>query len=264
MTEGEVLDNNNTNNSSGNELEDKNKSMDEEIIAEQKRRVPPTVSPEENFMLEFQKYYYKKKSQVGPYIGSTPETEERDGKTNKYLSLRTRREIERVPQWEPPFEASETSFRRLPPSVRLPSERQLRYCYPMHTSLPIQWKAADCADFSMNEVDADPAPMQYGVLYPRNYDPKKPHPTMVWVSDHRGEPCDFEDSCAHLFERGPHYEGWYEKGWVIYSPVISVRHAQLHPQEYSTPPADSPPSATRSRAWRPPSAPDDASAADDI
>lgn len=210
--------------------------MRSEILKEQKRQVPPLVSPEENFMLEFQRYYYKKKHQIGPYIGSSPETEEGEGRggaggSNKYLALRQRREIERVPQYEAPFLAAETSFRRLPPSVKIPSEYQLRFCYPMKTDLPIKWKDAHLADFAMDSIDEEPAPMKYGVLYPRNYDPNRAHPTMVWLSDHRGEPVDFEDSCAHLFERGPHYENWYEKGWVIYAPVVSVRHAQLHPQE---------------------------------
>jgi hypothetical protein len=205
------------------------------LARESQRGVPPLVSPEENFVLEFQRHYYRNRTQVGAYIGSTVAGEQGEGRLGGSgagaLSLRHRREIERVPPWQPPYEAAETSFRRLPLSARLPSERELRFIYPMRTELPIQWHTADCADFNMVDLDEDAAPIKYGVLYPRNYDARKPHPTMVWLSDHRGLECDFEDSCAHLFERSQHYEGWYERGWVIYAPVISMRHAQLHPQE---------------------------------
>ena len=202
-------------------------AVDGRVISKKQVRF---INPEEAIALEVQRRMARN-FQVGPYIGSKEKDRFKEGGESKALALRTRREIERVPQYTPPWEGAETSFRRLPPQVRLPNELFLRYTYPLTTGMAIEWKEAPCADLNALNIDDEPLPMKYGAWYPPGYDPTKPHPFMVVLADHRGTERDFEDFCAHFLERPAFMDGLQEQRFVVFSPCISVRHSQVFPME---------------------------------
>lgn len=184
------------------------------------------LSPEENLSIQFQKLAYKY-SQEGPYIGSNMKD-----KPASAVALRTRREIERVPQFTEQWRGYETSFRRLPKEIKLPNELVLRNMYPMATTLPVEWKIAPCSDGNTGDIDdEEPHGIEYGFLAPSNYDPNREYPTMVCIADHRGTERDFEDMCRHLWERPVFREGLEEQQWVIFAPCIAMRHSVVIPNE---------------------------------
>jgi pimeloyl-ACP methyl ester carboxylesterase len=193
-----------------------------------RRETVSTINEDEAVAIDFQKFVAQQQQQ-GPYIGSS----QKDA-PNGALERRRRREMVRVPPIAEAYEGAETSFRRMSPRLlaKLPDEQHLRAIYPMRTSLPIEWRGADVADGNSLDIDEDPEPIRYGILYPENYNPDKYYPTMVILSDMRGMELDFEDVCSHLLERDAAYERWAkEDGWVVISPVISVKHSQMMPIE---------------------------------
>jgi pimeloyl-ACP methyl ester carboxylesterase len=184
------------------------------------------TSAEEEVSIMLQRAAAKHRQQ-GPYIGSKMKEMEEYG-----VNQRNRREIDRVPQAEPRYEANETSFRRLPKGARLISEHHVRHMYPMMTTLPIQWKVADCVDADALDIyNAQPTGIKYGIIYPENYDETRIYPVMVVLSDARGQEWDFEDVCASLFEREQFIQGLKEQEWIIIGPCINTKHATVMPNE---------------------------------
>ena len=183
------------------------------------------VSADENMAIEFQKFAHRMR-QVGPYVAS----HEKDVVPSP-LMQRDRREIQRVCPYEEPFQALETSFRRIPKDINLPNEYELRFLYPQTTKLPLEYNEAHCADLNALDIHEIPLPIQYGVLYPPNYDATKTYPTMVVLSDGRGLPSDHQDVCANWFERGQVQQGLHEQKWILFFPVISFKNSQLCPCE---------------------------------
>lgn len=116
----------------------------------------------------------------------------------------TRRRVVRVPYPDVEYRRNETSFRRLPKHVRLPTAYELWALYHMTTNLKMIERMADCANHSVSGVNEDFAPMSYSMLAPLNWSPKKEHPYMVVLPGHRSLSRDFEDVCANFFERSLH------------------------------------------------------------
>lgn len=165
-------------------------------------------------------------SQDGAFIGATVKDREQHE-----VDERQRRRIVRVPQPEVEYRPNETSFRRLPRDVRLPNEYELRALYPMTTSLTLVTGEAHCVDHSAIDIDVEPAPMSYTMLAPPGWCKEKEYPYMVVLPDHRGVPRDFEDVCAHFFERPLHRRLMLEQEWVVLSPVVNLRHNMQIPVE---------------------------------
>lgn len=187
--------------------------------------ISEVLSEKESSQIEMNKLRYLY-SQEGPFIGSKTKDKEQFS-----VDKRRRREIFRVPQPEADYLPNETSFRRLPKNLRLPNEYELRALYPMATNLRIIEGTADCVDHSAFSVDEDPAPMAYSMLAPPDWDPKREYPYMIVLPDHRGLPRDFEDVCAHFFERPTHQQLMREQNFVIVSPIINLRHNLQVPVE---------------------------------
>lgn len=183
------------------------------------------MNNEESAQVEMSKLQYLY-SQEGPFIGSRTKDREKHS-----VDRRHRREIVRVPRAEADYQPNETSFRRLPKNVRLPNEYELRALYPMATNLKLIEGKAGCVDHSAFDVDEEPAPMAYTMLAPPDWSPEKQYPYMVVLPDHRGLPRDFEDVCAHFFERPVHRELMLEQQWVVLSPVVNLRHNLQIPVE---------------------------------
>jgi hypothetical protein len=165
-------------------------------------------------------------AQDGPFLGSKV-----NDRSSESTDSRRRREIQRVPAIAPPYNANETSFRRLPRDVRIPSEYELRGLYPQSTGLEIFIGEAHCVDQSAASVDEEPAPIRYSMLTPTGWTKDEECPFMVVLSDHRGEVRDFEDVCVNFFERPVHQELMNEQRWVIVSPVVNVKASFKHPNE---------------------------------
>lgn len=176
------------------------------------------LNDRDNDFIEFHKLHYMY-SQEGPFIGSRTKDRVPDE-----VSFRKRRHVLRVPQPEVEYRPNETSFRRLPKNYILPNEFELRSLYPMSTNLKIIEGKADCVDHCAFSIDEDPAPMAYSMVAPPDWKPDVEYPYMVVLPDHRGIPRDFEDVCAHFFERQIHRELMLEQKWVIVSPVVNLRH----------------------------------------
>lgn len=165
-------------------------------------------------------------SQDGPFLDSKVNDRECDSNAK-----RRRRDIQRVPAVAPPYNAHETSFRRLPRDVRIPAEFELRGLYPQSTGLEIFSGEAHCVDQSALGPDAEPVPIAYSMLTPKGWTKDEECPFMVVLSDHRGERIDFEDVCANFFERPVHQALMNDQRWVIISPEINVKASFQNPNE---------------------------------
>jgi hypothetical protein len=183
------------------------------------------VSPQESIAIEFQKMAHRL-SQSGPYVGRRLKDEPVTA-----LDFRKRREIERVMPFKQPWQGYETSFRRLPKGAKIPEEHELRALYPMKTKLHIDWDEAHCADLNALDPMEAPLPIKFGKLLPPNYDPNKSYPTLVVLPDNRGLEVDFEDMCAHFFERPNVSSLVREQQWVVLAPIVNQRHSVVYPIE---------------------------------
>lgn len=165
-------------------------------------------------------------SQEGPYLGSKMMHVPVDS-----TQERSRRSIVRVPYQEPTYAANETSFRRLPRDIVLPSEWELRSLYPQRTLLELHTGEAHCADLNSLDIDEEPAPIPYSMLLPPNWSKEKQYPYLVVLPDGRGTTEDFEDVCANMFERPLHRQLMLEQEWVVVSPIINMRFSFQIPVE---------------------------------
>lgn len=161
-----------------------------------------------------------KYAQDGPFLGSKI----KDRRNDVTVNSRSRREIQRIPAIEAPYNANETSFRRLPRDIRLPSEAELRGLYPQSTGLEIVEGEAHCVDQSALGVDEEPSPISFSMLTPHGWTKDEEFPYLVVLCDLRGMSRDFEDVCANFFERPAHKELMADQRWVVVSPVINLKN----------------------------------------
>jgi len=181
---------------------------------------PVLMTPEESDRVETEKLRYLF-SQEGPYIGSNmKDSAELQDSTNK----RTRRAMVRVPHQEAEYRPNETSFRRLPRDLIIPTEHELRGLYPQATGLELQMGEAHCVDSSALGIDEEAAPISFSMLTPPGWSPDRTYPYMVVLADHRGCSNDFEDVCANFFERPRHRELMLEQEWVVVSPILNMKN----------------------------------------